>query len=77
MGGYLNNWIICADSGRDRPREIQVGNQGATNPKFRLSEEIVFNGYAGKINGATIYAYADEANRFLAVEYCNGWGLGA
>ena len=33
---------------------FQVGNQGSTNPQFRLSEEIVLNGYAGKVNGATI-----------------------
>ena len=33
---------------------FQVGNQGSTNPQFRLAEEIVLNGYAGKILGATI-----------------------
>ena len=33
---------------------FQVGNQGSTNPKYRLSEEIVLNGYAGKVTGATI-----------------------
>ena len=33
---------------------FQVGNQGRSNPKFRLSEEIVLNGYAGAIKGATI-----------------------
>lgn len=33
---------------------FQVGNQGATNPAYRLSEEIVLNGYAGKVKGATI-----------------------
>ena len=33
---------------------FQVGNQGSTYPKFRLSEEIVLNGYAGKVTGATI-----------------------
>ena len=33
---------------------FQVGNQGSTNPKFRLSEEIVLNGYAGAVKGATI-----------------------
>ena len=33
---------------------FQVGNQGSTNPQFRLSEEIVLNGYEGKVKGATI-----------------------
>lgn len=33
---------------------FQVGNQGATNPAYRLSEEIVLNGYAGKVKSATI-----------------------
>ena len=33
---------------------FQVGNQGASNPAYRLSEEIVLNGYAGKVKGATI-----------------------
>ena len=33
---------------------FQVGNQGRNNPKFRLSEELVLNGYAGAIKGATI-----------------------
>jgi predicted dehydrogenase len=33
---------------------FQVGNQGSTNPKYRLSEEIVLNGYAGKVKSATI-----------------------
>jgi len=33
---------------------FQVGNQGATNPAFRLAEEIVLNGYAGKVKGATV-----------------------
>lgn len=33
---------------------FQVGNQGANNPQYRLSEEIVLNGYAGAIKGATI-----------------------
>jgi len=33
---------------------FQVGNQGASNPDYRLSEEIVLNGYAGKVKGATI-----------------------
>ena len=33
---------------------FQVGNQGACNPAYRLSEEIVLNGYAGKVFGATI-----------------------
>ena len=33
---------------------FQVGNQGRSNPKFRLSEELVLNGYAGAIKGATI-----------------------
>ena len=33
---------------------FQVGNQGSTNPKYRLSEEIVLNGYAGAVKGATI-----------------------
>ena len=33
---------------------FQVGNQGSTNPAFRLSEEIVLNGYAGKVKRATI-----------------------
>jgi len=33
---------------------FQVGNQGSTNPKYRLSEEIVLNGYAGKPLSATI-----------------------
>ena len=33
---------------------FQVGNQGSINPDFRLSEEIVLNGYAGKVLGATI-----------------------
>ena len=33
---------------------FQVGNQGSTNPSYRLAEEIAMNGYAGKILGATI-----------------------
>ena len=33
---------------------FQVGNQGRSNPSFRLSEELVLNGYAGAIKGATI-----------------------
>ena len=33
---------------------FQVGNQGATNPDFRLAEEIVLNGYAGEVKGVTI-----------------------
>ena len=33
---------------------FQVGNQGATNPEFRLAEEIALNGYAGKIKSATV-----------------------
>ena len=33
---------------------FQVGNQGSTNPAYRLAEEIALNGYAGKIKGATI-----------------------
>ena len=33
---------------------FQVGNQGSTNPEFRLAEEIALNGYAGKVTGATI-----------------------
>ena len=39
---------------------FQVGNQGSTNPKFRLSEEIVLNGYAGAIKGATICIPAED-----------------
>lgn len=33
---------------------FQVGNQGSTNPEFRLAEEIVLNGYAGAVKSATI-----------------------
>ena len=33
---------------------FQVGNQGRSDPRFRLSEEIVLNGYAGAIKGATV-----------------------
>ena len=33
---------------------FQVGNQGSTNPAFRLAEEIALNGYAGKIKSCTI-----------------------
>jgi len=33
---------------------FQVGNQGSTNPAYRLTQEIVLNGYAGKVKSATI-----------------------
>ena len=33
---------------------FQVGNQGSTNPAFRLAEEIALNGYAGKVKSCTI-----------------------
>ena len=33
---------------------FQVGNQGATNPAYRLAEEIALNDYAGKILSCTI-----------------------
>ena len=33
---------------------FQCGNQGSSDPNYRLVEEIVANGYAGKIKGATV-----------------------
>lgn len=33
---------------------FQVGNQGACSPEYRLAEEIVLNGYAGKVLEATV-----------------------
>lgn len=33
---------------------FQVGNQGRNDPAVRLAEEIVINGYAGKVLGATV-----------------------
>ena len=33
---------------------FQVGNQGRNDPGIRLAEEIVLNGYAGKVLGATV-----------------------
>ncbi len=43
-----------ADVAKATGMTFQVGNQGATNPEFRLAEEIALNGYAGKVKSATV-----------------------
>jgi len=39
---------------------FQCGNQGSSDPNYRLVEEIVGNGYAGKIKGATVCIYGGD-----------------
>ena len=43
-----------ANVAKETGMTFQVGNQGASNPAFRLSEELVLNGYAGKVKDCLI-----------------------
>ena len=43
-----------ANVSKETGMTFQVGNQGSTNPDFRLAEEIALNGYAGKVKSATV-----------------------